>query len=121
MGFQKYQMVISHLPKCDLVGAGNGIVQIVNTRPDSRKEDKNKMHNKDEKIRKSKKLNELCHNLLSECTKEGFTVSEVKEVPNRLNEIIENSIGLDERNFDEAVNKISQNKKIKGIAIDIMN
>ena len=56
-----------------------------------------------DRFEKSKKLNELCHTLLKGCVEAGFTVKDVREAPERLAEIIDISVKVDERSFSEAI------------------
>lgn len=59
-----------------------------------------------DRFEKSKLLNELCHELLRGCAKAGFTVADVREAPERLKEIIDISVKIDERAFADAIKEL---------------
>lgn len=58
------------------------------------------------KFEKGQLTNSLCHALLKECAEAGLSVADVREIPGRLNEIIEMSIKIDDRLFQEAIKRI---------------
>ena len=58
-----------------------------------------------DKFEKGQLTKKLCHSLLKECVEAGFSVADVREIPGRLNEIIEISVMGDDRLFQEAIKK----------------
>lgn len=59
-------------------------------------------------IEKRKKLNALCEKFLKECAAADFTVADVRKVPEHLQEIIDISVRIDERNFSAAIERTNQ-------------